>query len=223
MTAVICFNTFKESRVIRPFTLIESSPEESKPEMPWYSVVRHNIEARFGDKLPNHFKRAMLKPQSQPYRFGDPHAVTYRTKQNNFNKPFPVPCEVTAKSCTKFKGRLQLGSMCLQGIDEPFPWSDSKNQVSLRFLKSLPKGTKLDIMTRSDLIAREDYISELLGLDVTVHILIPTFISDAELRQLEPGSPSIKRRLAAVEKLKQLGIKVFAKYHTIAIERTQAK
>lgn len=178
-----------------------------------YADIRSRIEARFGDKLPKHFTRAIYKPQVKPYMYGDPHNVIYRTKSNNFNKPMPVPCEVTLDSCAKLGDMYELGAQCLAGIDEPLPWMDAKYRVTLNFLKSLPRGSKVYITTRSDLIAHDDYIDAIRGLDVTINILIPMSVSGEELRRLEPGAPSIERRQIAIAKLKSLGFNCSSKYH----------
>lgn len=184
----------------RGFKAPDKSPELS------YSEIQVRLLARFGDNMPRHWRKAIGSPQKQPYRFGDPHNVQYRVKQAGFNKPMPLPCEVTVKSCKKFNGVLQLGFDCAKGIDEPFAWMDHKWQVSLNFLKSLPDGTELHIRTRSDLIAHDDYIAELKRLNVIVAILYCTKNEDQN-RDLEPGAPSYKRRKIAFDKLKSLGVK----------------
>ncbi len=180
-----------------------------------YTAIKERIEARFGDNLPAHFALAMNKPQAIPYKYGDPHNVKYRTKRYTFNKPMPVPCEVTEKSCTKVKGVLTLGSKCEQGIDEPFPWMDHKYQVALNFLKSLPDGTSLNIFTRSDLIAHDDYVTELKRLKATVYVLFAS-VDDETNRTNEPGAPSYKRRKMAVDKLREQGICSMLKFHEIS-------
>lgn len=188
----------KKVLAINPESIEES---DIKP----YSYYRALMEARFGDSLPKHFKRLMSKPQGQPYMCGDPHALKNRAKCPNFNKPFPVPCEITIDSCIRIDGVLTLGSKCEQGIDEPFAWLDHKWKSSLNFLKSLPSGTKLNIFTRSDLIAHDDYVKEIKRLDVFVTILFATK-NPEQGRYDEPGAPSFKRRQEAVLKLKECNI-----------------
>lgn len=182
-----------------------------------YNEVRARIEARFGDNLPKHFKRTMAKPQAQPYMHGDVHNVVYRKKLKNFNSPMPVPCEVTQESCAKLGEHLILGMDCCAGIDEPFPWMDSKYQVTLNFLKSLPNGTKLMIFTRSDLIAHDDYVAELQRLDCTVNLLY-TDKNEEKNRINEPGCPTYKRRYKANMKLNQSGIQSTMKRHSFSLK-----
>lgn len=179
-----------------------------------YQGVKILLKTRFGDDLPKHFEKAMSKPQSQPYMYGDVHNVKYRARTTNFNRPYPVPCEVTAASCTKVNGILVLGANCEVGLDEPFPWMDSKYKVTLNFLKSLPDNTRLHIKTRSDLIARDDYLAELSRLNVTINILYSNK-DDAINRVNEPGAPSYKRRLEAITKLKDHGDITANLYHHV--------
>lgn len=180
--------------------VITSIPGTSNPN--YYAAIKERLEARFGGNLPYHFKRAMNKPQTQPYKYGDCHNVKYRPKVRNFNSPMPVPCEVTQESCHKDEyGNLVLGLMCHQGTDEPFPWMDAKYKVSLSFLRSLPDGCKLIINTRSDLIAHEDYVHELKRLKVEVNIL---YVTDDDVwnRLNELGAPSFERRKLAINTLR---------------------
>ena len=156
----------------------------------WYTEVRIKLETRFGDDLPNHFKKCMAEPQTQPYMHGDVHNIQYIVERSTkFNSPMPVPCEVTMNSCQKIDGVLTLGSKCKEGTDEPFPWMDVKYKCTLNFLRSLPNGTRLYIYTRSDLIAHDDYRLELSRLNVSIRVLYVT--KDDDLNRLsEPGAPS---------------------------------
>lgn len=181
-----------------------------------YSEMQERIIARFGDNVPAHFKTAMSKPQKQPYMYGDVHNVKYRVKSRNFNKPYPVPCEVTASSCVKNNSYLVLGSKCIDGIDEPLPWMDHKYQVTLSFLKSLNNGTWLKIFTRSDLVAHDDYVQELRRLKVEVTILYASEDDDFN-RTIEPGAPSYKLRMQAFNKLDDCGISVTMLKHELPV------
>lgn len=214
--SVICLNTYRVKKVIKELSVSDIAIKSVK--LIDYADIRESIEARFGETLPKHFGRCMAEPQKQPYMYGDVHNVQYRIKSNKlFNSPYPVPCEVTTDSCHRVQGVLTLGTNCIKGDDEPFPWMDCKYEVSLNFLKSIPNDTKLNIFTRSDLIAHDDYINELKRLDVNVTILY-TSDNDEINRQTEPGAPSYKRRLKAACKLNMLGIHVELKKHNIKVK-----
>lgn len=179
-----------------------------------YAEIRERFQARFGDNIPAHFAKVMANPQKQPYMHGDPHNVSYHTKQKLFNEPMPIPCEVTFDSCHRIAGQLVLGSKCERGVDEPFPWMDKKYEVTLNFLRSLPNGTSLIIHTRSDLIACSKYVTEFLRLAVQIRILY-TSENESVVRSIEPGTPSFERRKSAVKCLKEHGINARLMHHSI--------
>lgn len=219
--SVVCLRTFREER--RVLELIRT-PEPTKPE--WQDLkgfradsemtdMLSRMEARFGDKLPAHFRRCLSKPQARPYMHGDVHNVSYRKPRKGeiFNRPYPVPCYVTAESCLKQGDALILGSKCREGRDEPFPWMDQKYRSSLNFLRSLPDQTVVHITTRSDLIAHEDYLREIVRLHASVTILCPAWASDEEIRRIEPGAPSKARRIKAVERLREFHVRARMEYH----------
>lgn len=199
--------------------ILAVNPDPCETALKPYFEIKSRIEVRFGDTLPKHFARCLAKPQKQPYMHGDTHNVTYKASKRLFNKPMPIPCEVTTESCVKAKGRYLLGSKCLAGIDEAFPWMDRKYQVTLNFLRSLPNGTKLTVMTRSDLVGCEEYVNEFKRLDCIVMILIPKNASEESLRTLEPGAPSAKRRIEANQVLVENGIQSQVCYHDVPMRK----
>lgn len=219
--SVICLKAYREDRIIRTAVLTVVHPhlplELTEGETGWsYSEIQNRLCARFGENLPAHFARCMRKPQRQPYMHGDVHNVSYRkTKSRHFNRPYPVPCEVTAESCVKRGDTHVLGSRCIDGVDEPFPWMDMKYRVSLAFLRSLPDGAEVHITTRSDLIAHDEYVTELKRLNVCVRILFRSGANDSWTRLNEPGAPSLTRRQIAVDKLRSLGIDAKSEFHEI--------
>lgn len=177
--------------------------------------LKERIKARFGDTLPKHFESALSKPQVKPYMHGDVHNVSYRVKTKRHNQPMPVPCEFTAESCLKREDAYILGDRCIDGIDEPCPWLDTKYGVTLSFLRSLPDGTKVFVTTRSDLVATEDYARELKRLDSQVYILAVSGMDAEWDRANEPGAPSRERRINAVKVLRDAGIMAMLELHHV--------
>ena len=85
-------------------------------------------------------------------------------------------------------------------------------------MRGLPFNTKLNIYTRSDLIASQDYIDELKRLNVNVGIIYSS--KDDDLNRLnEPGAPSYNRRAYAVKNLVDAGIKAKLVEHTIKTKK----
>lgn len=100
----------------------------------------------------------------------------------------------------------QLGRDVLNGGADPFAWLDSKYGVGKRALE-MHKGKDLNITTRSDLIAHDDYIELLDPKRHKVGIVIPN-ANDRISRVIAPGDPSQKRKINAAKKLKDQGIDV---------------
>jgi DNA repair photolyase len=117
----------------------------------------------------------------------------------------PIPANLDPK--TDFLGRgVRDGTE-----SDPFPWMDHKYQITLNFLRQKPNKSSLEVETRSNLIAHDDYLDELKRLDVVVTMLF----GDADMntcRHSEPGAPSNKRRAQAVDKLIKNGIQVVCIY-----------
>lgn len=212
--SVICLNTYRDER--RVLEIVRQAETEPKWD---YAEIRERLRSRFGDNLPKHFEQAISKPQLKPYMYGDVSNVSYRKRIAHFNQPMPAACEVTAESCAMRGDAYILGRDCLLGIDEPFPWMDVKYRVTLEFLKSLPDGSKLEIITRSDLIAHDDYMTELKRFRTKITILCPKWCDDAKLREIEPGAPSKERRIRAADKLKAHGFNAAMEYHNIPKRR----
>lgn len=92
---------------------------------------------------------------------------------------------------------------------DPMGWHDLKHGATKKLIgEHTKRGMPLNIHTSSDLIGHDDYINE-MPHDTTVHMhMLPQ--NDALNRLMFPGNPSRKRQQAAVDKLKEAGIKVHA-------------
>lgn len=95
-----------------------------------------------------------------------------------------------------------------KGID-PFAWSDVKSGTSKKILEA-HKGEPLKISTRSDLLAHDDYISNLDPKlhSVEYHLSPDVPLSDFNSMDKYKGSPSFGRQVKAIKKLKDAGINV---------------
>jgi hypothetical protein len=88
------------------------------------------------------------------------------------------------------------------GIGDMFNWTQDKHGLTKDYLKK--HGDKIKtISTRSDLIAHDDY-AELIPKDAVVKIHLAS-APDRVAKIMEPGAPSLGRRLKAIEKLKKKG------------------
>ncbi len=134
-----------------------------------------------------------------------------------WNRPFPMPVDITEiwktfyavfETDKKAKWReimemrvpLRIGSM-----SDSFMFMDKKYKVTQELLKILDYyDYPYIIFTRSDLVAHDDYL-ELLRPDLCSVQMSIASINDEMNRMIEPGTPSSKRRLKALQKLSQNG------------------
>ena len=100
-----------------------------------------------------------------------------------------------------------LGHKVAEGGIDPFAWIDHRYKATQKFLKTHGDEIKV-INTRSDLIAQGDYI-DMLPKNAEINIFIgPKSVRDIVGKRIEPGNPSIRRRIIAAEKLREKGFKV---------------
>lgn len=97
----------------------------------------------------------------------------------------------------------------LGGDTDPFRWTDVKSGYAKRAL-SENKGKPLTISTSSDLIAHDDYISQLDPKLHTVEFRLSPDVPLNEFMHMEKykGSPSFARQAKAIKKLRDAGINV---------------
>lgn len=146
------------------------------------------------------------------------YAKDQLTLKGYWNRPHPMPVDLSEirkifhtvfETDKKSKWRdllearipLRIGSM-----SDSFMWMDRKFKVSLELLKILKfYQYPYIIFTRSDLIANDEYIAQLDNKITAIQFSISG--NNEEINKLiEPGAPSIKRRLKAIKKLNESGI-----------------
>jgi DNA repair photolyase len=95
---------------------------------------------------------------------------------------------------------LRIGSM-----SDSFMWMDRKYKISQELLKILGfYNYPYIIFTRSDLVAEDEYLN-LLRKDLVSVQFSMSGGNEALTRKIEPGAPSIERRLKALSKLSENG------------------
>lgn len=145
------------------------------------------------------------------------YAKAELTVYGYWNNPIPVPINInevrklfytvfeTEKSSkwrSVLERRIPLRIGCMS---DSFMWIDHKYKVSQELLKILKfYNYPYTILTRSDLIARDDYI-DLLDRDLASVQFSIASTNEEMTRKIEPGTPSPGRRLDAVSKLSKAG------------------
>lgn len=146
------------------------------------------------------------------------YAKAELTVHGMWNNPIPVPVDLNEirkvfytvfETDKKNKWRdvlakripLRIGSM-----SDSFMWMDQKYKVTQELLKILKHyNYPYVIFTRSDLVAHDDYM-KLLDPKLGAVQFSMSSINDELIKKIEPGAPSAKRRLKALQKLNENGI-----------------
>ena len=197
MTQVICLNSFRADRSIVAPRIVNIVDRLDQCD---FEKIKDALHARFGSgSVPKHVIKAWDRPSNEPYRFGCTHNLTNRPRERYWNKPMPFPMDMDPDSDT-------LGRKVEVGGTDPCDWIDSKYGVTLNHIKNR-SNKKLTIHTRSDLIARDDYME---SLDLNNHVVVFYLLDATPFAQriLEPGAPSNARRMKAIEKLRAYGVNV---------------
>jgi DNA repair photolyase len=145
------------------------------------------------------------------------YAKAELTVHGYWNNPIPVPVDLNEIRKTFYtvfetdknnKWRdildkripLRIGSM-----SDSFMWMDQKYKITQELLRLL-KFYKYPyvIFTRSDLVAHDEYIKLLDPKLAAIQFSISS-TNDELIKKIEPGAPSAKRRLKALEKLAEAG------------------
>jgi DNA repair photolyase len=198
-----------------------------------------DLELRFGNeqprggiifgtpfKLVNHHsscQQCLYAFEVDTYGRGCTHDCVYcyakeqLTKHGYWNRPFPMPVDVTDlwqtfydvfetdksskwRSVMEKRTPIRIGSM-----SDSFMWMDKKYKVTQEFLKLLNHYEyPYIIFTRSDLISKSPYI-DLLNPDLCSVQMSIASTNDEMNKLLEPGTPSAKRRLEALKELTRNG------------------
>lgn len=162
----------------------------------------HALVKRFNDspEILKTLEKLVKEGHDSPYYGKDTHDILWRGKHEKSASPFPLPAKV---------GDLKgiLGKDVPVGHGEPFMWMDTKYKISQNLLQKNFKNA-LQINTRSDLIAHDDYIALLNPAKHIVNIHLASLNEDFN-KHTEPGAPSVRRRIQAAAKLAEKGIRVF--------------
>jgi len=134
-----------------------------------------------------------------------------------WNNPIPVPIDINEirkvfytvfETNKKSKWRdilerripLRIGSM-----SDSFMWADTKYKVTQELLKILKYyNYPYVIFTRSDLVAHDDYMKLIDPKLASIQFSMSS-TNEELLKKIEPGAPSAKRRLKALQKLSENG------------------
>jgi hypothetical protein len=202
--------------------LIKADMPHNKGAFTEKSSALDNFMARFGqgpdaDRVLREISKI---PETSPYVYldGDTHNIVYapasRTWKNDGFRSragtggvSSVPRGTTPdKLPTNAQGQKVLGEGVELGTNDPLMWMDRKYGVTKKLLEDA-FDTPMVIKTRSDLVAVDEYLEKLNPSKHTVemHAMTP---NEHVGRIIEPGAPSFKRRIEAIQRLKEAGVPV---------------
>lgn len=145
------------------------------------------------------------------------YAKAELTVHGYWNNPIPVPVDLNEirkvfyrvfetdkankwRDVLERRTPLRIGSM-----SDSFMWTDQKYKVTQELLRLLKfYNYPYVVFTRSDLIAEDQYLN-LLDPKLGAIQFSMSSTNDQLTRKIEPGAPSVKRRLQALKKLAEAG------------------
>jgi len=142
------------------------------------------------------------------------------TEQGYWNRPTPFPVDLLevrrilwtvfeTDAYSKYREALMSKKPIRIGANsDPCMWLDIKYKVTKELIKLFNHyNISYEIYTRSDLVATDEYIELLDKTLCTIHMGISSTNCNLT-KHIEPGAPSVKRRLQAAKRLSEAGIKV---------------
>lgn len=211
--SVICLDTYRRSKEIIRAKLTE----EEMPEPQGYSqeYVVNCLQARYGDAQP---KGGVLNLQCvtkkngtvyiDSYGRGCVHNSKWQYKPKDlsqWNRPMPFPSDID-----KIRREISITQRVTLGLkSDPFMWMELKYGTTKEVLRvfCITKTRISAIETMSDLVCHDDYIDLVAECTETVIMNMGCGVETQEMID-SPGAPSLKRRMMAVQKLRDNGIQV---------------
>jgi len=100
------------------------------------------------------------------------------------------------------------GEVYMSSVSDPYQPIERKVKLTRRILKRMNKNIKLGILTKSDLVLRDIEVFREFK-DIEVGLTINSFEGTIK-KEIEPFSPSNKRRIFSLKTLNENGIKNYA-------------
>lgn len=126
--------------------------------------------------------------------------------------PASVEAKIDVASVARAQlGRLRPGRVVLSSQTDPYQPLEERLELSRALLGELLRaGFAASVLTKSDLVVRDaDLLTRFPRGRATVGLSVST--TDEDLREaIEPGAPSLERRLEALRELRRRGVRTWA-------------
>jgi DNA repair photolyase len=106
------------------------------------------------------------------------------------------------------KGRFVEGIVFMSSVSDAYQPLEEELRLTRRILENMDKRIRLSILTKSDLVLRDLDILRQFE-DVEIGFTVNSF-TGAEKERFEPGSVTTERRIQAMRKMKESGLKTYA-------------
>ena len=106
------------------------------------------------------------------------------------------------------KSKYVAGKVYMSSISDPYQPIEEKFELTKKTLENMNKGIKISILTKSDLVLRDVELFRRFK-DIDVGLTVNGF-EESVKNDFEPYSPSIDRRIDALKRLCESGIKNYA-------------
>ena len=106
------------------------------------------------------------------------------------------------------RGRYVAGKVYMSGVSDPYQPIEEKLETTKKILENMDKRIKISILTKSDLVLRDVELFKRFK-NIEVGLTVNSF-EESVKNDLEPHSPSIGRRVDALKRLYESGVKNYA-------------
>ena len=115
--------------------------------------------------------------------------------------------EVKVNAAELAKGRLMNGKVYMSSVSDAYQPLEAKLRITRRILEGLDRRNRLSILTKSDLVLRDiDILREYQNVEVG--LTVNGFRGEVK-RVLEPYAPNHERRVRALRKMRDEGVKTY--------------
>ena len=106
------------------------------------------------------------------------------------------------------RGKYVAGKVYMSSVSDPYQPIEEKLELTRKILENMSKRVRISILTKSDLVLRDvELFKKFRSIEVGLTV---NGYDELVKKDLEPYSPSIGRRIDALKKLYESGVKNYA-------------
>ena len=106
------------------------------------------------------------------------------------------------------RGRYVAGKVYMSSVSDPYQPIEEELELTRKILESMSKRVRISILTKSDLVLRDvELFKKFRSIEVGLTV---NGYDELVKKDLEPYSPSMERRVEALKRLHESGVKNYA-------------